>query len=143
MCITPRSQNFSLSKYIFFLQIFSYMVELFTSNRICPNCPFKGTQRVVKMLVLYSSWWLGDVAAPLIFYYRKMRYNIGWHVQMKRTKTVIWWKCNNKWKGYTKYSRMAISYGHKNEQKQTRQQLGLCNSYNSMWKSIEVYALSK
>ena len=38
---------------------------------------------------------LGDVMAHLIFYYRKMRYNIEWHMHMKRTKAVIRRICNN------------------------------------------------
>ena len=33
-------------------QIFPYMIELFTPERISPDWPFKGTQRLVKISIL-------------------------------------------------------------------------------------------
>ena len=52
-----------LANKIFFLQTYSYMIELFTPKRISPECPFKGTQRLVKILILTPrcAFWLYGV----------------------------------------------------------------------------------
>ena len=35
-----------------FLQIFSFMIGVFTPKRISPDCPFKSNQRLTKILIL-------------------------------------------------------------------------------------------
>ena len=52
MCNTPqRSTNF-LSKSKNFLQIFSFMIDVFTPKRISPDCLFKSNHRQVKISIL-------------------------------------------------------------------------------------------
>ena len=63
MCSTPQSQNFSLSKSKFFLQIFSLMIDIFTPKRISPHCPFMTNQRFAKILILTArcAFWLSGM----------------------------------------------------------------------------------
>ena len=41
-----------LTNQIFFLQIFSFIIDLFTPERISPDCPFKRNQRFSKISIL-------------------------------------------------------------------------------------------
>ena len=41
-----------LTNQIFFLQIFSFIIDLFTPERISPDCPFKSNQRFSKISIL-------------------------------------------------------------------------------------------
>ena len=41
-----------LTNQIFFLQIFSFIIDLFTPKRISPDCPFKSNQRFSKISIL-------------------------------------------------------------------------------------------
>ena len=43
---TPRSQKLDfVVNQLFILQIFSFMIDVFTHESICPECPFKSNQR--------------------------------------------------------------------------------------------------
>ena len=65
VCMTLRSQNFRFSKPTFILQIFSFMIDVFTPKRISPYCPFNSNKSLTKILILtlrsdaHPGAWLG------------------------------------------------------------------------------------
>ena len=47
-----RVRHFFLINQHFILQIFSFMIDVFTPKRISPDCPFKSNQSQTKILIL-------------------------------------------------------------------------------------------
>ena len=60
--MTQQSQNYRLGKSEFFLHIFSFIIDVFTTKRISPDCPFKSNQRISKISILtprFTIWHRG------------------------------------------------------------------------------------
>ena len=58
LCRTLRVKQFFLVNqhtYYTVPQIFSFMIDVFTPNRISPDCPFKSNQRHMKILIFDSA----------------------------------------------------------------------------------------
>ena len=49
---TAESTFFGLANKIFFLKIFSFMIDVVTPKRISLDCPFKSNQRLTKISIL-------------------------------------------------------------------------------------------
>ena len=50
--LVSAGQTFRLSKSKHFLQIFSFMIDVFNPKRICHDCPFKSSHRLAKISIL-------------------------------------------------------------------------------------------
>ena len=52
VCMTPGVKIVGLANPKKFLKIFSFMINVFTSKRISPHCPFKSNYRLTKISIL-------------------------------------------------------------------------------------------
>ena len=81
-----------LAKKIFFLKIYSYLIELFTHKRISPDCPFKGTQRLVKNSILTQrcTFWLCGVMPTAELDSAEEAHRRAWLLGVMRTAEFFW-----------------------------------------------------